>query len=97
MATAYQFFAELAARYGGVDRTDPEAVTAFYRDVIQTLPVKTIEQILDELLECEMESNMEEIEPWYPAPVALPRLRHSPSLPPPFWLGGWRRLMARRT
>jgi len=90
MATAYQFFSELAAHYGGVDRADPDAVTAFYKEGLETLPVAKIEAILDELLECEMESRTEEIEPWYPAPVALPRLRHSPSLPPPFWLGGWR-------
>jgi hypothetical protein len=95
MATAYQFFSELAARYGGVDRADQDAVIAFYKEGLETLPVTRIEAILEELLECEMESNTEEIEPWCPAPVALPRLRHSPSLPPPFWLGGWRRLMGR--
>jgi hypothetical protein len=89
MATAYQFFAELSARHGGVDRTDPEAVTAFYTDTLETLPVKTIETVLGELLECEMESDTEEVKPWYPAPVGLPRGRHSTPVPLPMLLRAW--------
>jgi len=89
MATPYQFFSELAARYGDVDRADAEAVTAFYTDVLQTLPPETIQRVLDELLECEMESDTEETEPWYPAPVALPLLRHAPPVPLPLLLRAW--------
>jgi len=90
MATAYQFFSELAGRYGGIDRTDAEAVTAFYTDTLQTLPGATIERVLDELLECEMESDSEQVEPWYPAPVGLPNARHSPPVPVPLLLRAWR-------
>ena len=50
MPTPTRVFAEVAARHGGVDPRDAEAVLAWYEKTLPTLPGPQAEAILEELL-----------------------------------------------
>jgi hypothetical protein len=50
MPTPTHVFAEVAARHGGVDPRDAEAVLAWYEKTLPTLPGPQAEAILEELL-----------------------------------------------
>lgn len=53
MPTSTEVFADVAARFGGVDPHDPDAVRQWYETKMPTLPPEQIDEILDELLQKE--------------------------------------------
>lgn len=95
MPTPAQAFAEVAARHGDVDPTDPVAVRRFYEQTLRTLEPSEILAIIEELLAHEGGAEGACPEPFYPTGVDLPSLRASPSVPLPLLAAGLRRALAR--
>ena len=95
MPTPVQAFAEIAAKHGGVDASDMEAVRRFYRDTLPTLEEAEILQILQDLLAREGAAKGERPEPSYPEAAECPTLRASPPVPLPLLALGWRALSSR--
>ncbi len=95
MPTPVQAFAEVAARRGGVDPSDPDAVRRFYRETLRTLEPATLLAILEELLASEGDAGGEGPEPFYPTGAALPSRQASPPVPLPLLACGWRRALGR--
>ena len=78
MPTPVQAFADTAAKHGGVDPADLEAVRRFYRDTLPTLPPEEILAILEELLTAEGGRGDADAKPFYPGGAALPSVSASP-------------------
>jgi hypothetical protein len=97
MPTPTRFFHEIAARYGEVDPSDTEAVQDWYVEVLPTLPVETIDEILEWLLHelggprlDEPGTDGSEPQSSYPPDAALPSLSASLPAPVPQWAVGRR-------
>lgn len=100
MPTPTSAFVDVAARYGGVDPADTEAVQHWFNEVLPTLPPDTLEEILEDLLEHEGEGSSAEREEsarTYPQGVPLPSLDSSPAAAVPLLAAGWRELLSRLT
>ena len=78
MSTPYSAFAKIAARLGGVDRTDAGAVQRWFVGKVPLLPPRQIEEILVELLEADGTPQPEPVDPTYPKDAPLPTLADSP-------------------
>ena len=95
MPTPITAFADAAAKYGGIDPDDIEAVQAWFSDELPKLPVDTLGQVLHDLLERDGTEAEREIVPIYPKRVPLPSLGSSPPALPPLLAEQWRTLLGR--
>ena len=78
MPTPTRVFAQVAARYGGVDPGDMEAVRDWYEEELQGLSAEQIEAVLSELLSDEAVETDPEPPPHYPGAAPPPTLDESP-------------------
>ena len=97
MPTPTRSFFDVAAQYGNVDPSDPEAVHDWYTDVLPNLPPETVEEILEILVEGEGTSAEGETTRSYPKGVPLPSLSASPAVQIPLLAAGWRELLNKLT
>ena len=95
MSTPIHVFAELAAKYGGVDAGDIDAVQHWYEQDLPALPRNTIEDILEELLKQERHEDTVESTRAYPKQAPLPTLDQAPPAALPLFATGWRALFRR--
>jgi len=95
MPTPTTAFADAAAKYGGVDPDDIEAVQRWFAEDLPKLPIGTIEQVLHDLLERDGALDDREIVPVYPTRAPLPSLGSSPQAASPLHAEEWRRVIAR--
>ena len=95
MPTPITAFADAAAKYGGIDPDDVEAVQEWFAEELPKLPVDTIEQVLHDLLERDGTTAERTIIPVYPKGVRLPSLGSSPQVEPPLLAEEWKRLLSR--
>ena len=83
MPTPTRVFAQVAARHGGVDPTDMEAVREWYANALQSLSREQIEAVLSELLSHEGAEAGPEPPRHYPEPAPPPTLDESPPVGEP--------------
>jgi hypothetical protein len=95
MPTLTYVFAEVAAKYGGVDAGDMEAVQQWYEETLPSLPPQKIEEILDELLSREGLRSEGDGPRVYPKTAPLPTLDQAAPVPLPLLAGGWRKFLRR--
>lgn len=95
MPTPTTAFADAAAKYGGVDPDDIEAVQRWFTEELPTLPVDIIEQVIRDLLAQDGAAAEREIIPVYPERAPLPSLELSPPVPLPLLAEDWKRLLQR--
>jgi hypothetical protein len=95
MPTPTYVFAEEAARYGGVDAGDMEAVQHWYEETLPSLPPQKIEEILDELMGREGLRSEGDGPRVYPKAAPLPTLDQAAPVPLPLLAGGWREFLRR--
>ena len=99
MPTPTRAFADMAFKHGGVNPDDLEAVQHWYERVLPTLPPKTVEKVLEGLLENETLDLKDEPRRVYPEITRLPSLEEAPPVPLPLLAAGWgeflRRLLRR--
>lgn len=95
MPTPTHVFALLAEKYGGVDPSDMEAVQRWYDQTLPTMPAKTIEDVLEELVGQEGLSGAAECARVYPEKAPLPTLDQAPPAPLPLLAAGWRVFLRR--
>jgi hypothetical protein len=95
MPTPTYVFAEVAARYGGVDAGDLEAVQHWYEETLPSLPPEKIEEILDELMGREGLRSEGDGPRVYPKAAPLPTLDQAAPVPLPLLAGGWREFLRR--
>jgi len=95
MPTPTYVFAELAAKYGGVDVGDMEAVQQWYEETLPSLPPEKIEEILDELLSREGLRSEDDGPRVYPKAAPLPTLDQAAPVPLPLLAAGWREFLRR--
>jgi hypothetical protein len=95
MPTPTYVFAEVAARYGGVDAGDMEAVQHWYEETLPSLPPQKIEEILDELMGREGLRSEGDGPRVYPKAAPLPTLDQAAPVPLPLLAGGWREFLRR--
>jgi hypothetical protein len=89
-------FHDIAAKYGGVDRSDGRAVQRWFTEELPKLPTSTIEAVLEELLTLDGEGAREvEAVRVYSERRPLPSLASSPAAPFPLLAAGWRKLLSR--
>lgn len=93
MPTPITAFADAAAKYGGVDPNDMEAVEEWFTQELPTLPVNTIEEVLHGLLQQDGVVAEREITPVYPKRAPLPSLRSSPESASPLVAEKWKTLL----
>ncbi len=94
MPTSTEVFADVAARFGGVDPHDPDAVRQWYETKMPTLPPEQIDEILDELLQKEG-TGAHSLPRCYPPSAPLPTLDEAPPAPLPlFFVAFLRNLLA---
>ena len=89
MPTPIQVFAEIAARYGGVETRDIEAVRRWYTETLPTLSPEVIAEVLEELIEGEDEPYEADFPRDYPTQVKVPTLRSATLAPTPRLALGW--------
>jgi len=95
MPTPTTAFADAAAKYGGVDPDDIEAVQRWFAEELPTLSIQIIEQVIRDLLAQDGAVSGREIIPVYPERAPLPSLGASPAVPTPLLAEDWRRLLRR--
>jgi hypothetical protein len=95
MPTPTYVFAEVAAKYGGVDSGDMEAVQHWYEETLPSLPPEKIEEILDELRAGEGSEAKGECPHVYPKTAPLPTLDQAAPVPLPALAAGWREFLRR--
>jgi hypothetical protein len=95
MTTPTYVFAEMAAKYGGVDAGDVEAVQRWYEETLPSLPAEKIEEILDELRAGERHEAKGECPRVYPKTAPLPTLDQAAPVPLPLLTAGWREFFRR--
>ena len=90
MPTPTTAFADAAAKHGGVDPNDIQAVERWFAEELPTLPVETVEQVLHELLEQDGAQARRELAAVYPERAPLPSLRSSPEAASPLVAQTWK-------
>ncbi len=95
MATPVQVFADAAARYGGVDPHDIEAVQNWFAEELPKLELDQIERLIEDLLAADGSVPDRKIAPVYPQRAPLPSLSSSPRLDAPLLAEHWSRLLPR--
>jgi hypothetical protein len=95
MPTPTTAFADAAAKYGGVDPDDIEAVQSWFAEELPTLSVDIIEKVLRDLLAQDGAVGDREVIPVYPERAPLPSLGASPAVGTPLLAEDWRRLLRR--
>ena len=95
MPTPTTAFADAAAKYGGVDPDDIEAVQRWFAEELPTLSIQIIEQVIRDLLAQDGAVSGREIIPVYPERAPLPSLGASPAVSTPLLAEDWRRLLRR--
>lgn len=99
MPTPSHVFARVAARIGGVDATDSEAVQRWYMETLPWLSPGVIDEVLRELHDADGTPATKSLEPSYPLEAPLPTLDESPEARIPGWWfelrGRLRRLLRR--
>jgi hypothetical protein len=95
MPTPTHVFAEVAAKHGGVDAGDMEAVQRWYEETLPSLPAEKIEEILDELLSREGLRSEGDGPRVYPKTAPLPTLDQAAPVPLPLLAAGWREFLRR--
>jgi len=95
MPTPTTAFADAAAKYGGVDPDDIEAVQRWFAEELPTLSIQIIEQVIRDLLAQDGAVSAREIIPVYPERAPLPSLGASPAASTPLLAEDWRRLLRR--
>ena len=95
MTTPTTAFADAAAKYGGVDPDDIEAVQEWFAEELPTLSVHVIEKVVHDLLAQDGAVTDREIIPVYPERAPLPSLGASPAVSTPLLAEDWRRLLRR--
>ena len=95
MPTPTYVFAEVAAKYGGVDAGDMEAVQRWYEETLPSLPAEEIEEILDGLLCREGLRSEGDGTRVYPKTAPLPTLDQAAPVPLPLLAAGWREFLRR--
>jgi len=95
MPTPTHVFAEVAAKYGGVDVGDMKAVQRWYEETLPSLPSKKIEEILDELLSQEDLRSEDDGPRVYPKDAPLPTLDRAAPVPLPLLAAGWTEFLRR--
>jgi len=95
MPTPTTAFADAAAKYGGVDPDDIEAVQRWFAEELPTLSIQIIEQVIRDLLAQDGAVSGREIIPVYPERAPLPSLGASPAVTTPLLAEDWRRLLRR--
>ena len=95
MPTPTYVFAEVAAKYGGVDADDMEAVQHWYEETLPSLPAEEIEVILAELVSREGLRSKGDGPKVYPKTAPLPTLDQAAPVPLPLLAGGWREFLRR--
>ena len=78
MPTPTEVFAELAARYGGVDANDAEAVQRWFAEEVPRMPHEKLEELLEELLRREGATVVGVVRQTYPAESRIPALSVTP-------------------
>jgi hypothetical protein len=79
MPTPTHVFARIAARLGGVDPTDMDAVQRWYQESLANLSLDRLEKLLEELLAAVGEPEPDPPRPVYPEAPPLPTLDQSPA------------------
>ena len=79
MPTPIHVFARIAARLGGVDPSDMDAVQRWYQDALQELALDRLDEVLEELLAAIGEPERDPPTPVYPETPPLPTLDESPA------------------
>ena len=97
MPTPTGSFYDIAARYGGIDPRDTEAVQRWFMETLPTLPPSKIEEVLEALLQGDGPTDVKQPARSYPQGVPLPSLSGSPAAPTPLLACGWRELLNRLT
>jgi hypothetical protein len=95
MPTPTTAFTDAAAKYGGVDPDDIEAVQSWFAEELPTLSVDIIENVLRDLLAQDGAVSGREIVPVYPERAPLPSLGASPAVTTPLLAEDWKRLLRR--
>ena len=95
MPTPTTAFADAAAKYGGVDPNDIEAVQRWFAEELPTLSIQIIEHVIRDLLAQDGAATDREILPVYPDRAPLPSLGASPAVTTPLLAEDWRRLLRR--
>ena len=95
MPTPISVFTEVAARHGGVDPEDMEAVQLWYEETLPTLPAASIEEVLEELVRGQEVSGSARSPRVYPDRAPLPTLDQAPPVPLPLLAAGWRVFLRR--
>jgi hypothetical protein len=95
MSTPTTAFADAAAKYGGVDPDDIQAVQNWFAEELPALSVDTIEKVIHDLLAQDGAVSSREIIPVYPERAPLPSLGASPAVSTPLLAEDWRRLLRR--
>ena len=95
MPTPTTAFADAAAKYGGVDPGDMEAVQRWFAEELPTLSIQIIEEVIRDLLAQDGAVSGREIVPVYPERAPLPSLGASPAVTTPLLAEDWRRLLRR--
>ena len=95
MPTPTYVFAQVAAKYGGVDAGDMEAVQHWYEETLPSLSLKKIHEVLDELLSREGLRSGGDGPRVYPKAAPLPTLDQAAPVPLPLLAAGWREFLRR--
>lgn len=95
MPTPVTAFADAAAKYGGVDPDDIEAVQHWFIKELPKQPPDVIEQVLHDLLDQDGAAPNRKIPPAYPHRAPLPSLASSPHATSPLLAERLTRILAR--
>lgn len=95
MPTPTHVFTELAAKYGGIDAADADAVQRWYEEQLPQLPRETIDEILEALLDQDQTAAKPDaqVPRNYPSAAPLPNLEQAQPIRLPLFAAGWRNLI----
>ena len=97
MPTPVKAFTQLAARLGGVDPDDHDAVVRWFSEELPKLPPETIRECLETLLaqDGHADEDAPDVAPCYPPEAPLPSLKDAPPARAPTIARLWRYWLTR--